>query len=154
MLTVNRRLPRDDSRDVPVRLALDAEERARSRYRFTAEDGTVVELVLDRGTRLAHGDLLGDAAGTVLVRVVARPEPVMVVSARSPADLVRAAYHLGNRHVALQLAPDALLLKPDHVLERMLRGLGLDVRDDVAPFQPEGGAYLPHHHQGGHGVFR
>lgn len=122
-------------------LSLTASDRAKSRHRFTADDGTAVYLNLPRGTVLRGGDLLGGDDEAV-IRVVAKPESVVVVEAQSSFDLLRAAYHLGNRHVSLELAPDSLKLEPDPVLEALLQQLGgLELTAATLPFEPEAGAY-------------
>ena len=99
------------------------------------------------------GDVLVAEDGSMVV-VTAAPQPVMVVSActehGSPFDLLRAAYHLGNRHVQLELKPDHLKLEPDHVLADMLRQMHLIVRDANEAFEPEGGAYAAGGHAQGH----
>lgn len=133
-------------------LALTAEERMRSRHRFTTVSGQSVHLNLPRGTVLRDGDLLtnapaadsGKTAHSIYIRVIAKPEPVMTVTAASPLLLLRAAYHLGNRHVSLEITSDWLRLSPDPVLEAMLQQLGLFITTEVAPFNPEVGAY--HYH--------
>ncbi|MBD1876076.1 urease accessory protein UreE [Nodosilinea sp. FACHB-131] len=141
MLTVNRILPPDRAAPVVATLSLTASDRAKSRHRFVADDGTAVYLNLPRGTVLRGGDLLGGDAETV-IRIVAKPEPVVVVKAPSSFDLMRAAYHLGNRHVSLELALDSLKLEPDPVLEAMLQQLGnLELTPATLPFEPEAGAY-------------
>jgi urease accessory protein len=129
-------------------LALTAEERQRSRHRFTADSGETVFLRLPRGTVLRDGDRLTDEAQTQVVEIRAKAEPVLTVTADTPLALLRAAYHLGNRHVPLEVAPDYLRLSPDPVLEEMLRQLGVEVRSQTTPFQPETGAYghSGHHH--------
>jgi urease accessory protein len=90
-----------------------------------------------------------------LVRVLAAPQPVLVVrhctEHGAPGDLLRAAYHLGNRHVAVELTPDHLKLERDHVLAEMLRRMHLIVSEENAPFEPEGGAYQAEPGHGGHG---
>jgi urease accessory protein len=129
-------------------LSLTAEERVRSRHRFTADNGQPVYLNLPRGTVLRSQDLLAAEDGT-LVRVVAKPEPVLTVTADQPLHLLRAAYHLGNRHVALEVTPAYLRLEPDSVLEAMLHQLGVEVKAEVAPFEPEAGAYS-HTHASSH----
>ncbi len=130
---------------INLTLALTAEERTRSRHRFEV-DGQVVELRLPRGTVLRDGDILQDAACSVNVQIMAKAEPVLTVVPRSAVDLARAAYHLGNRHVALEITSTYLRLSPDPVLEAMLVQLGLDVEVAILPFQPEMGAYGHHHH--------
>ncbi len=127
-------------------LTLDWDTRQKSR--FDAEDslGRRLGVFLPRGTALRGGDVLVAEDGS-LIRVLAQPQPVTVVRAAaqgSAFDLLRAAYHLGNRHVALELQPDRLQLEPDHVLAEMLRMMGLLVSDELAAFEPEGGAYAAH----------
>ncbi|MCG8368576.1 MAG: urease accessory protein UreE [Pseudanabaenales cyanobacterium] len=150
MLTLTHRLQPDPIVSVSLILSLTAEERTRSRHRFSANTGRPVYLNLPRGTVLRGGDLLqSEEEPTVLVRVAAKPEPVITVSGETPFDLLRAAYHLGNRHVSLEITPDYLRLSPDSVLESMLKQLGLKVKAEVAPFEPEAGAYghaHPHRH--------
>jgi urease accessory protein len=123
-----------------ARLTLPFELRQKSRLRCNLDDGEEVGLVLDRGTLLRGGDLLQASDGRV-VQVVAAPEGLSVVTTHDVLLLARAAYHLGNRHVALQIRPGELRFLHDHVLDDMLRGLGLPVRFETLPFEPEGGAY-------------
>jgi len=130
-------------------VALDWDLRQRSRFQAADETGRNWGVVLPRGQVVRGGDVLVAEDGTLL-RVVAAPQPVMVVSLApvAPAfDLLRAAYHLGNRHVPLELQPDRLLLEPDPVLADMLRQMGLIVTEAMQRFEPEGGAYSG----GGHG---
>jgi urease accessory protein len=153
VLTVTHVLPPDDTAPVVATLSLTAGDRAKSRHRFTAADGTPVYLNLPRGTVLRGGDLLLASDPEVYLRVVAKPEPVVVVTAQSGFDLMRAAYHLGNRHVSLELAPDSLKLEPDPVLEAMLTQLGgLELTATTLPFEPEAGAYrsMAHAHSPDH----
>lgn len=140
------RAPPDSTAIVHDQLALTAEERTRSRHRFTTVSGQTVYLNLPRGTVLRDGDLLTDSigsAGSTRIVVIAKPEPILTVTATSPLLLLRAAYHLGNRHVSLEITSDWLRLSPDPVLEAMLKQLGLFITTEVAPFNPEVGAY--HH---------
>jgi urease accessory protein len=83
--------------------------------------------------------------GDVVVRIVAKPETVITVTSQTPVDLLRASYHLGNRHVPLEVAPHYLRLSPDPVLQAMLEQLGVELKEEVLPFQPESGAYGHHH---------
>lgn len=124
-------------------LSLTAEERTRSRHRFN-RDGLDVCLQLPRGTVLHHGDWLGAADGMAIVQVIASAEPVMTVSG-PPLTLLRAAYHLGNRHVPVQVEETFLRLSPDPVLREMLLAQGLSVTDSLNALQPEPGAYGSHH---------
>lgn len=139
--TLTRRLPDAVDTTVSLTLSLTAEERTRSRHRFQTADGQVVFLHLPRGTVLRDGDLLESEAGELVVRIVAKPEPVLTVQAETPLALLQAAYHLGNRHVPLEIAPTYLRLSPDPVLRDMLQHRGLSIVEDVQPFQPGVGAY-------------
>jgi urease accessory protein len=150
VLTVTRLLPPNADAPVVTTLSLIAGDRAKSRHRFTADDGTPIYLNLPRGTVLRGGDLLGSDADR-WIRVIAKPEPVVVVMASSSLELMRAAYHLGNRHVALALAADRLMLEPDPVLEAMLTQLGgLTLATATLPFEPETGAYRSSGHDHAH----
>ena len=146
MLTLTHRVPATAKATVCLTLELTAEERTRSRYRLTAPTGQLVHLQLPRGTVLQDGDLLQTSSGEQLVQIVAKPEPVLTVTSSTALDLLRAAYHLGNRHVPLEVTASYLRLAPDPVLQAMLEHLGLHVVAEVAPFQPEAGAYGTHSH--------
>ncbi len=132
-------------------VTLDWDLRQRSRFEATDSCGRRLGIFLPRGSVVRGGDVLVAEDGT-LVRVIAAEQPVLVVTHcsvhGSAFDLLRAAYHLGNRHIALQLLPDRLQLEPDHVLADMLRRMHLIVRESAAPFEPEAGAYAAGH---GHG---
>lgn len=147
MLRLTQRLPANAAIETPLILALTAEERTRSRHHFTAPDGQSFYVQLPRGTVLRDGDLLQAETGE-WVRVVASPEPVLTVTSHQPLDLLRAAYHLGNRHVALEVTSNYLRLLPDPVLQSMLEHMSLHVIEEVQPFQPETGAYGSHHSHG------
>jgi len=143
MIALTQRQPPNSDIVVNFTLALTAEERTRSRYRLETQDG-IVFLRLPRGTVLRNGDLLQAEDASVVVRVIAKPEPVLVVTA-TPVLLLKAAYHLGNRHVPVEVTQDYLRLSPDPVLRTMLEQLGMQVHEAVLPFQPEIGAYGHHH---------
>lgn len=128
-----------------VALTLAYEQRCRSRLRARLDDGTEVALWLARGTVLRHGDVLRADSG-LLVQVVAAPETLTRASSADAMRLRRACYHLGNRHVPLELARDCIRYRVDPVLDDMVRMLGLEVATEIAPFEPEGGAYLHHDH--------
>lgn len=127
--------------NVNVTLPLTAAERTRSRYRFDTDDGKAVFLRLPRGMVLVDGDILHDETNAIALRIIAKPEPVLTVTATTPHDLLRAAYHLGNRHVPLEITATYLRLSPDNVLHAMLTQLGLTVVVEFVPFHPEVGAY-------------
>jgi urease accessory protein len=129
------------------RLVLPFDRRQKSRLRTRLESGTEVGLFLERGTMLRDGDFLKTEKGAV-VRVVAAPENVYLVRCESTLELIRAAYHLGNRHVPLEIGDGWLKLKRDAVLRDMLLGLGASVSDAELPFDPEAGAYGGGHTHG------
>ena len=104
-------------------------------------------MLLDRGIILRGGDLLCADNGKV-IQVIAANQPALDVTGRNPQELMCAAYHLGNRHVPLQIGDGWLRLEQDHVLKAMLLGLGMEVIEQFAPFEPEAGAYGGgHRHQ-------
>ncbi len=124
MLTFTQRKPPDPDAVVILTLPLTAEERTRSRHRFETEDDKVVFLRLPRGTVLQDGDILQDETQANLIRITAKPEPVLTVFAETPQLLLRAAYHLGNRHVPVEITINYLRLSRDSVLRTMLQQLG------------------------------
>jgi urease accessory protein len=132
-------------------LWLPFEERRRSRLRTRLESGAEAALFLPRGTVLKEGDLLRAEDGAV-IRVRAAPEAVSCARTGDASLLARAAYHLGNRHVALQVGPGELRYLHDHVLDDMVRDLGLAVSAEKLPFEPEAGAYGGHGHSHGPGA--
>lgn len=140
MLTLTQRKPPDSNAVVTLTLALTAEERTHSRHRFTLEDDKVVLLRLPRGTVLRDGDILADESQDNLIRISAKCEPVLTVFAQTHL-LLRAVYHLGNRHVSVEITPTYLRLLPDPVLRAMLVQLGLEIKEEIVAFQPELGAY-------------
>lgn len=133
-------------------VALAYDERKRSRLRVTLASGADAGIFLERGDHLHGGDHLIAEDGTLVVEIVAAPEKLLEASAETPLLFARAAYHLGNRHVPVQIIPAAglggrLRFQTDHVLGEMVRGLGCSVAEILAPFEPESGAYGAH---GGH----
>lgn len=131
---------------------LDWDVRQKSRFDTVDSQGRRIGVFLPRGTAVRGGDVLVAEDGS-LIKVVAAPQPVLVITHctqhGTPFDLTRAAYHLGNRHVPIELKPDHLKIEPDHVLAAMLRSMHLIVREADEAFEPEGGAYGAH--GGGHG---
>ncbi|NER45778.1 MAG: urease accessory protein UreE [Symploca sp. SIO1B1] len=147
MLTFTERLPASKKNiTISFTLALTAEERTRSHHRYQNSEGTALYLRLPRGTVLQDGDLLRSLTKEVVIRIVAKPEPVLTVTSPTPVHLMRAAYHLGNRHVPLEVAPNYLRLSPDTVLQTMLEQLGVEIKEEVVAFKPEIGAYRHTHH--------
>jgi urease accessory protein len=131
--------------DVRGKLELPFELRQKSRLRTQLVSGEDVALMLPRGEILRGGDLVVASDGRV-IEVVAAPESVLHVECASHAELARAAYHLGNRHVPVEIGDGFLRLAADHVLAEMLRGLDATVTAREAPFEPEAGAYGGAHH--------
>ena len=127
------------------RVLIDFDRRHRRRVVLPTEAGEDILLDLPQAVRLRDGDALQADDGRI-VRVVARPEPVLDINAPGPAELVRIAWHLGNRHLPVQLLGERIRIRADHVITDMVRGLGGHVEAVDAPFDPEGGAYA-----GGHG---
>ena len=134
-----------------ARLTLDFDARTKSRLRTQLADGEAVGLFLPRGTILRGGDRLQAADGRI-VEVVAAPEDLIEARCVDAFALARAAYHLGNRHVAVQVGAGWLRIQADHVLETMLTGLGAEVASLTAPFEPEAGAYAHGHHHAERGA--
>lgn len=149
MLTANKLMPQGGGL-APVLLKraatieLDWDVRQKSRFDVTDSQGRQIGVFLPRGTAVRGGDVLVAEDGS-LVKVIAAPQPVLVITHCSehgtPFDLMRAAYHLGNRHVPIELKPNHLKIEPDHVLAGMLRSMHLIVREAEEAFEPEGGAY-------------
>ncbi len=153
LTVLDQRLPavdrqQDHGKPVDWFLPLTAEERTVLRGRRSTACGREVLLQLPRHGPLQPGDQLSDADVSVRVEVVAALEDLLQVQAPTALDLLAAAYHLGNRHVALEVHPQELRLLADSVLEQMLRQRGLQLDQEEAPFCPEGGAYgsADHHH--------
>ncbi len=138
MIRLTQKLTAPATPDTTVTLPLH--QRIKSRLRVTLDDGRDAGLLLERGTTLKDGDLLGGDDG-VTVRVVAADEILSIVRSDDPLLLARACYHLGNRHMSIQIMAGELRYSHDHVLDDMLRGLGLTVTVESAPFEPEPGAY-------------
>ena len=131
---------------------LDWDVRQKSRFDATDSSGRAVGVFLPRGTLVRGGDVLVAEDGS-LIRVLAAPQEVLRITActehGSPFDLTRAAYHLGNRHVPIELQPDHLKIEPDHVLADMLRAMHMTVVTVQEAFEPEGGAYSSQGHTHG-----
>ena len=121
-------------------LSLPIDQRIKSRLKVTLDDGRDAGLFLPRGQVLRGGDLLESTEG-LIIKVMAAKETVSTVHAVDAHSLARVCYHLGNRHVPLQITASWARYQHDHVLDEMVSGLGLDVTVEQAPFEPEAGAY-------------
>ncbi len=146
MLTLTQRCPEPSATARHLHLALTAEERCRSRLYCQSEEGEALYVKLARGTLLQPGDCLCTDDGTAVVHIQAKPEPTLRVEAADVLALLQAAYHLGNRHVPLEIHPSYLRLAADPVLQTLLAQRGLAVTVEMAAFCPEGGAYPIHAH--------
>jgi urease accessory protein len=134
-----------DSTGAVDHVLLDAHDRHRRRVVLTGERGTTFLLDLPQATALRDGDgLVLDDGG--IVRIVGRPEPLIEIAAADGHQLARLAWHIGNRHIDVQIIGDRLRIRRDHVIEDMLRGLGAQIASVEAPFDPEPGAYGQHAH--------
>lgn len=130
--------------DPTDRVTLDYDGRHRRRIVLTGASGAEYLLDLAEATHLKDGDGLQLPGGGGVVAVVARPEPLLEITAHTPAALIRLAWHIGNRHLAAQVFADRILIRRDHVIAHMLQHQGAQVREVMAPFDPEGGAYHDH----------
>ncbi|MDI1309340.1 MAG: urease accessory protein UreE [Methylotenera sp.] len=148
MININKRLDPSSQIKVSDQLVLPFDLRQKSRLRVTLESGLEAALMLERGTILRGGDLLEADDGRI-VEIIAAPQAVTDVTAKTSQALMCAAYHLGNRHVPLQVGDGWLRLEQDHVLNEMLIGLGMTTINQSAPFEPEAGAYGGGHRHGG-----
>jgi urease accessory protein len=162
LLQINERIEPGIEWDDSVVLPFDLRQKSRLRVRL--ESGLEAALMLPRGTILRGGDRLRSGDGRIIA-VVAADEPVLDVSACDAQQLLRAVYHLANRHVPLEIGVGFIRIEQDHVLKDMLLGLGMTISEQAAPFEPEAGAYggghrhdhghehdHPHHHDhGAHG---
>ena len=128
-------------------LCLTAEERIKAKQKIALKQKNVqlklneLKLDLPRGTVLQSGDFLTTETEDFWVLIQARSEPVVTVTAQYPLQLAKAAYHLGNRHVSLEITNNYLRFSPDHVIESMLIQMGFNLTQELAPFSPEIGAY-------------
>ena len=137
---------REETADTVV---LDFDDRHRRRIAMKGIRGLEFLLDLPEAIMLRSGDALALEDGR-LVEVLSAPEPLLEILARDPKHLVRVAWHLGNRHLATQILGGKLRIRRDHVIADMARGLGAEVKEIEAPFDPEGGAYAQHVATHGH----
>ncbi|WP_448533435.1 urease accessory protein UreE [Parathermosynechococcus lividus] len=146
MLTLTQRCSQPLAAARCLHLALTAEERCRSRLYCQSEEGQALYLKLSRGTILRPGEFVATDDGTVVAKILAKPEPTLRVKGADALSLLQAAYHLGNRHVPLEIHASHLRLAADPVLQTLLEQRGLTVTFEIAAFCPESGAYSSHAH--------
>ena len=127
-----------------AKLVLPFESRQKARLKANLDDGTEVCLFLPRGDVLRNGDLLKGANG-IIVEIVAAAEKVSTASATNELQHACACYHLGNRHIPVQIGSNWVRYSQDHVLDEMVAGLGLQIKHELSPFEPESGAYSHQH---------
>ena len=130
-------------------ITLDHYQREKGRFKVLSDLGHEVRVFLERGHPLKVGEILLSSCGKHL-KVIAAAESVITASASDWEIFCRACYHLGNRHVKVQLGELWLRITPDHVLEDMLSRLGLSIKNELSPFEPESGAYFVQSHHTGH----
>ncbi|ELI4656178.1 urease accessory protein UreE [Escherichia coli] len=148
MLYLTRRVETPAQTTASVTLPVDM--RVKSRIKVTLNDGRQAGLLLPLGLLLRDGDILSNENGDEFIKVIAADEAVSVVRCADPFMLAKACWHLGNRHVPLQIMPGELRYHHDHVLDDMLRQFGLDVDFAHLPFEPEAGAYASKSHAHNH----
>jgi urease accessory protein len=144
-LILDRLIPKTSESKIILALALTAEERRRSHQRLELLDGTIIHLQLPRGTILYSGDLLQGGDPDTTVKIIAKAEEVVTVRSNHYLELIKAAYHLGNRHIPLEITIDYLRFSADPVLADLVKKMGLQVLTEMQPFEPEFGAYKHHH---------
>ncbi|VAW91708.1 Urease accessory protein UreE [hydrothermal vent metagenome] len=132
------------SESIELSLTLPYEKRQKSRFRAQLNNGEEAGIMIERGSVLRNGDCLKSKEG-IIVKVISADEAVSTIECDNAFDLARAAYHLGNRHVPLQVGNTWLRYINDHVLDEMVKGFGLTVKHESAPFEPEIGAYHTGH---------
>ncbi|MBT7427285.1 MAG: urease accessory protein UreE [Betaproteobacteria bacterium] len=145
MLVIKKRAGQFSKADIEILLPFDV--RKKSRFKAVSIDGQEVGVFLDRGTILAHGDCLESENGKI-VRVLAQDESLLQITQGSAKSLSHLAYHLGNRHVSIEIHNACLRIADDEVLRDMVEGLGAHVHSVSAPFHPESGAYGGGHSHG------
>ncbi|MBF2058057.1 MAG: urease accessory protein UreE [Cyanobacterium sp. T60_A2020_053] len=143
MIILNKIIDQIPTEGINLTVALTADERQKPKQKLTKENVTI-KLDLARGMVIQEGDILSDEMETFLVQITAQPEKVMTIISNDKLDLMKACYHLGNRHISLEINDRYLRFSADHVLQSMLMKLGLNVIEETAPFYPVTGA--DHHH--------
>ncbi|BAQ64105.1 urease accessory protein UreE [Geminocystis sp. NIES-3709] len=146
MIILTQKIHLESNHQPNLTIFLTAEERTKIRQTIeikeqNSDNITLLKLNLSRGEFLNTEDILSNDEGSFFVKIKAKLEPVITVKSDSKLNLLKAAYHLGNRHVSLEIGEHYLRFSPDHVLESMLMKLGLNIYEESAPFFPEFGAY-------------
>lgn len=150
MILLTKKLPALDQKEAHATVELTIDQRIKSRLKVTLSNGSQAGLMLVRGELLRGGDQLTDEDGNYVVQVVAAKEAVSTIYSDDTLQMKRICYHLGNRHVPLQVENEFVRYQQDHVLDEMVVGLAGRVVHEMAPFEPEGGAYGGHSHSHSH----
>ncbi|MCS5588189.1 MAG: urease accessory protein UreE [Porticoccaceae bacterium] len=150
MLEIYQRLPANSVDTIDGELMLDHLQREKGRFKAVSSSDEEVRVFLERGHTLVIGEILRSNCGQHLL-VTGAAEPVATATTDNWVQFSQACYHLGNRHVKMQIGDCWLRITPDHVLEDMLQQLGMQLRYEQAQFVPEPGAYFSRGKQGGHG---
>ena len=143
MLVFTQRI--DHTHECKHTLTLAYELRKKARLKTLSDAGEEVGLMLPRGLILRGGDCLQTDDGEI-AKIIAALEEVSVAYANNKLTLAKASYHLGNRHMPLQIEEESLIYQKDHVLDEMVENLGLEINHEMRAFEPESGAYSSHTH--------
>jgi urease accessory protein len=146
MLIFTQKIAKTTNQTINSTIYLTAQERLKTQQRLEIPETGPIYLRLPRGTILYDGDLLLSQTEEIVMAIAAKPEPVMTATAQNHLYLLKAVYHLGNRHIPLQITLDYLRFSPDNVLADLLTKLGLTITSEIVPFYPEIGAYQHSHH--------
>jgi len=144
MIVLTQKVQQFESTFTQMSLSLTAQERTRTRRVYQSDTGEKLYLQLPRGTVLQDRDILTTEDQKIFLEVIAKPEPIVRIKASAQLTLMRAIYHLANRHVPLEITLDYLAIESDPVLEHLLKQMGLELEYQEVPFFPEQGAYPQH----------
>ena len=147
MLVFTQRVEHTNECNHTLTLAYDLRQKARLKTK--SDKGEEVGLMLPRGLILRGGDCLRTEEG-VIAKVIAAPEELSIARTKDKLVLAKACYHLGNRHMPLQIEEECLIYQKDHVLDEMVENLGLVISHEMRAFEPESGAYSSHSHEHSH----
>ena len=143
-MIINKYLDRNENIEINFTIYLTSSERQRTQQRIVLENAQSLYLRLPRGKIIQDGDILQSENGEITLKILAKSEPIITVKASNQLTLIKAAYHLGNRHIPLEITNDYLRFSPDKILEEMLITMGLNLITENATFFPEVGAYHKH----------
>lgn len=145
-IVFTKKCPKDEYPKADLLIELAADQRQKVKQRIELADGKIVHFDLPRGTHIHINDYFQTADAALIAQVKPKAESTITVKSSDPLLLMKAAYHLGNRHVPLEVQANYLRFAPDYVLEEMLKKIGLELSLETVPFFPEQGAYGGHGH--------